>query len=57
MKQQDQYEEEKQKLQELKEKNQKQDTRVKTDDVTKTKGLSFEDFNLSKDLQLVRTNH
>ena len=29
------------------------DTRVKTEDVTNTKGLSFRDFNLSKDVQLV----
>ena len=30
----------------------KRDTRVKTDDVTKTKGLTFADFGLSKELQL-----
>ena len=29
------------------------DTRVKTEDVTNTKGLSFRDFNLGKDIQLV----
>ena len=28
------------------------DTRVKTEDVTKTKGLTFADFGLSKELQL-----
>lgn len=29
------------------------DTRIKTTDVTNTKGLSFQDFNLSKEVQLV----
>jgi hypothetical protein len=29
------------------------DTRVKTEDVTNTKGLAFRDFNLGKDIQLV----
>jgi hypothetical protein len=29
------------------------DTRVKTEDVTSTKGLSFQDFKLSEELQLV----
>ena len=28
------------------------DTRIKTDDVTATKGLTFADFGLSQDLQL-----
>jgi hypothetical protein len=46
-------EEEKTKLEELKTKNKEKDTRVKTEDVTKTKGLSFEDFELQSDLQLV----
>lgn len=30
----------------------KKDTRVKTDDVTGTKGLNFADFGLSKEVQL-----
>ena len=46
------YEEEKTKIEQLKLKNKTKDTRVKTEDVTKTKGLSFEDFGLSSDLQL-----
>ena len=29
------------------------DTRVKTTDVTNTKGLAFQDFGLSKEVQLV----
>lgn len=46
------YEEEKSKLEQLKSQKQEKDTRVKTEDVTKTKGLSFEDFDLQSDLQL-----
>ena len=30
------------------------DTRFKTEDVTGTKGLKFEDFGLCKELQMVR---
>jgi ATP-dependent RNA helicase DDX6/DHH1 len=30
----------------------KKDTRIKTDDVMGTKGLTFNDFGLSKDVQL-----
>lgn len=52
MKTSDKYEEEKEKLQELKSKIKEKDTRFKTEDVTKTKGLSFEDFGLDNDLQL-----
>jgi len=55
MKKEDQvYEEEKSKLEKLRTQKQEKDTRVKTEDVTKTKGLSFEDFDLPSDLQLVR---
>ena len=31
----------------------KKDTRVKTEDVTSTKGMTFQDFKLSEELQLV----
>jgi hypothetical protein len=57
MKKEDQvYEEEKSKLEKLRTQKKEKDTRVKTEDVTKTKGLSFEDFDLPSDLQLVRLN-
>ncbi len=46
------YEEEKRKIDNLKSKQNEKDTRVKTEDVTKTKGLTFDDFNLPTDLQL-----
>ena len=47
--------EEKQKyiLEQLKKKQPNVDKRVKTEDVTNTKGLTFKDFNLSQELQLV----
>jgi len=46
------YEEEKAKIEQLKSKKMEKDTRIKTEDVTKTKGLTFEDFGLQSDLQL-----
>lgn len=57
MKKEDQvYEEEKTKLEKLRTQKKEKDTRVKTEDVTKTKGLSFEDFDLPSDLQLVSSS-
>ena len=47
------YEEEKAKLNQLRTQKNEKDTRVKTEDVTKTKGMTFEDFDLPNDLQLV----
>jgi len=32
------------------------DKRIKTEDVTKTEGITFEDWNLHSDLQLVNLN-
>lgn len=46
------FEEEKTKIEKLKSKQKEKDTRVKTEDVTKTKGLTFDDFDLPSDLQL-----
>ena len=54
MKKQDQvYEEEKAKLEQLRTKKKEKDSRIKTEDVTKTRGMTFEDFDLPSDLQLV----
>jgi ATP-dependent RNA helicase DDX6/DHH1 len=45
-------EEEKSRIEQLKLKNSEKDTRVKTEDVTNTKGMTFEDFGLDENLNL-----
>lgn len=47
------YEEEKAKLEQLRTQKNEKDSRIKTEDVTKTRGMTFEDFDLPSDLQLV----